>query len=247
MMISRIKSVFNIGNFLFVILLFLLAMFSLHVSSWKWEGHKMTAMAYQARDIYVSMTGVNTERKASGLPLIWPRTACLTDGTEALSSKTFKTSTEYFQALYDEAHTVTTNRGLNIRGFDFSKCAGAGVKACTNSTLTADHNAWLIAANVTEEDDDRIPLLISRNVDVRLIEEAVNQGITTSDFRKRLSVGQGKYKKPFGQIGFVFIRKGGGMLSVRSRYATLGAIAGWEPEPLPPRDPSKPRIVYLEP
>jgi len=245
MMISRIKRVFNIGNFLFVVLLFLLAMFSLHVSSWKWEGHKMTAMACRARDIYVSMTGVNTDRKALGLPLIWPRTASLTNDVDALSSKAFKTSTEYFQALYDEAHAVTTNRNSEIRGFGFSRCAGAGVEACTNSILTAEHNAWLIAANVTEEDDDRIPLLISRNVDVRLIEEVVNQGITTNDFHKRLSVGRGKYKKPFGQIGFVLVRKGGGMLSVRSRYATLGAIAGGEP--LPPRDPSKTRIVYLEP
>lgn len=206
----------------------------------------MKAMTYRAKDIYVAITGANAERESLGLPLIWPKTVCLmTNRVDDGASKTYRTSTEYFQALYDETNRATTNRGWSIKGFDYSRCAGAGVKACTNATLTAEHNAWLIAANVTEEDDDRIPLLISRNVDARLIEEAVNKGITTSDFHKRLSLGRGKYKNPFGQTGFVLIRKGGGTLCVMSHYATLGAIAGREV--LPPRDPSKPPIVYLEP
>lgn len=245
MAIVRIRNVLNIGNVFFVLILFLLALVSVHQRARKMARPNMAAMASRAKDIYVVITGANMERQSLGLPLTWPRTVCLTtNGVDELSSKTFKTSTEYFQALYEEANSATTNKDWGVRGFDYSKCAGAGVKACTNSTLTAEHNAWVVAANVTEEDDGRIPLLISRNVDVRLIEEAVNQGITTNDFHNRFSVGRGKYKKPFGQIGFVLIRKNGGTISLMSRYATIGAIAGGE---LPPRDPSKPPIVYLEP
>ena len=218
----HIRSILNGGNIFFVFILFLMVMVSMSESARKMVRPNMSAMAARARDIYVAITGANTERESLGLPLIWPRTVCLTtNGVDDLSSKTFKTSTEYFQALYDETNSATTNRSWGIRGFDYSKCAGAGVKACTNAKFTAEHNAWLIAANVTEDDDDRIPLLITRNVDVRLIEEAVNQGITTNNFQKRLSVGRGKYRKPFGQLGVVLIRKGGGTHSTSSRYATL--------------------------
>ena len=246
-MIQRcVKNVFNAGNIFFVLILLLLVTVSVRESAQKMVRPNMSAMADRARDIYVAISNANTDRESLGLPLIWPRSVCLTtNGVDELESKTFKTSTAYFLALYDEVHGATTNRGWRILGFDYSKCAGAGVKACTNSKLTADNNAWLIAANVIAEDDDRIPLLITRNVDVRLIEEAVNQGVKTKDFEKRLVLGRGKYKKPFGQFGFVLIRKSGGTRSTQSRYATLGALFG--PEALPPRDPSKPPIVYLEP
>lgn len=243
---SHIRNVFNVGNIFFAVILFLLALVSVRESARKRARPNMMAMAARAKDIYVAITDANKEREPLGLPLIWPRTVCLTTSqVDDFSSRTFKTSTDYFQALYDEANGATTNRGWWIRGFDYSKCAGAGVKACTNARFTAEHNAWLIAANVTEEDDDRIPFLITRNVDVRLIEEAVNQGITTNNFQKRLSVGRGKYRKPFGQLGVVLLRKGGGTHSTSSRYATLGALFGHEA--LPPRDSSKPPIIYLEP
>jgi hypothetical protein len=243
---GRIRNVLNVGNIFFVGILFLLALVSVRESARKMVRPNMSATAARARDIYVAISRANTEREPLGLPSIWPRTVCLTTNSMAdLSSKTFRTSTEYFQALYDEANGATTNRGWMILGFDYSKCAGAGVKACTNSKLSADNNAWLIAANVIAADDDRIPLLITRNVDVRLIEEAVNQGVKKKDFEKRLVLGRGKYKKPFGQLGVVLLRKGGGTHSTSSRYATLGALFG--PEALPPRDPSKPPIVYLEP
>lgn len=200
MALVRIRNVFNVGNLFFAVILFLLAMVSVRESAQKMVRPNMSAMAARARDIYVVISNANTDREPLGLPSIWPRTVCLTtNGVDDLSSKTFKTSTAYFQALYDEANSATTNRGWRILGFDYSKCAGAGVKACANSTLTADHNAWLIAANVTEEDDDRIPLLITRNVDARLIEEAVNQGVTTKKvFEKRLVLGRGKYKNHLG-------------------------------------------------
>ncbi len=185
---SHIRSVFNVGNIFFVFILFLLVMVSVREGARKRARPNMMAMAARAKDIYVAITGANTEREPLGLKLIWPRTVCLTtNGMVDLSSKTFKTSTDYFQALYDETNRATTNKGWGVRGFDYSKCAGAGVKACTNSTLTADNNAWLIAANVTEDDDDRIPLLITRNVDVRLIEEAVNMGVTTKIFKSVLT------------------------------------------------------------
>jgi hypothetical protein len=104
---------------------------------------------------------------------------------------------------------------------------------------------WLIAANITDEDPVIIPLLITRNVDVKEIERLVNCGGATSNLNTMIAVGKGDFKTPFGEKAFVMVRKGGGTFSNRSKYARLDYIfAG---QTLPPRDPSKPPIVYLMP
>jgi hypothetical protein len=102
---------------------------------------------------------------------------------------------------------------------------------------------WLVAANVTPEDSDVIPVLITRNLDVKEIERYVNQGGTSSNDTKL--AWSGDYKTPFGNKGFVMVRKGGGTFNNSARYATLRVI--FNAERLPPRDPSKPPIVYLLP
>ncbi len=104
---------------------------------------------------------------------------------------------------------------------------------------------WAIAANITDGDSDDIPLLITRNVDVKLLEYFINHGGPTSNLDMRIALGAGEYKTPFGDKGFVSVRKGGGTISTQAKYATLRVL--FNSQTLPPRDPSKPPIVYLMP
>ena len=159
----------------------------------------------------------------------------------AISSRIFTTSTEYFKAIYDEEHVGTTNWYPVVQGFDYEMLSGAGVFACRNQRLTSKNNIWAVAANVTNEDDDRIPVLITRNVNVKEIERIVNHGLTTNDFAKNIRVDS---RQPFTKKGYVIYFKGGGCFC-SACPKKLGDIFG--NQELPPRDPSKPPIVYLMP
>jgi hypothetical protein len=206
----------------------------------------LSATASRGKDIHQAIIGANEVQKSLGLPSIWPKTCLIsTNSSLGISSKIFKTSTEYFSIIYDETNLGTTNWLPAVKGFAYSQLAAKGVPVCqTNQTLKAKNNAWLIAANISDEDDDRIPVLITRNVDMKEIELVVNQGLKKSEFEKKITIGKGAYKTPFGKKGFALVRKGGGTLK-QARKATLGDI--FDNKELPPRDPAKPPIVYLMP
>jgi hypothetical protein len=203
----------------------------------------------RARDIYVAITSANTEREPLGLGNIWPKTvqkAGVDTSTVDIGTKIFTNSSDYFYEIYDGPNMGTVNHDPYVKGFDFSKLAGAGVPAKVgDGRLTAKNNMWLIAANITEEDDDIIPLLITRNVDVKEIERYINHSGGRAPDDTRIELGKGAYKTPFGKKGFVMVRKGGGTFSNQAKYATLRVL--FNSQTLPPRDPSKPPIVYLMP
>jgi hypothetical protein len=231
----------------FILLVVLLsAIFPVEITSAKLSA-SMAAVGTRGKDIYVGITGDNVLRKAMNLPPIWPKTYLSTTNIPGdISSRVFKTSTEYFAALYDEEHFGTEKWNPWGQGFDYSKLAGVGVpEKKRKGKLLAKNNMWLIAANVTDEDADVIPLLITRNADVKEIERIINQGGSTSNLNTRIALGSGEYKTPFGEKGFVVVRKGGGIFNCRGRYSTLNILFG--NQELPKRDPSKPPIVYLMP
>ena len=204
-----------------------------------------TGALSRGRDILHSINQANQIRKSLGLPEIWPKTT--QDSTKHprdISNISFKTSTEYFKALFDEENFGTAKWRPYVIDFQYSKLAGAGVQACTNHCLLAENNIWLIAANLTPDDDPRVPVLITRNVDVKEIERIVNQGLKKSEFKNRMIFSE-VYKLLFSNKGFLVVRKGGGKTRGFSHDATLGEFFG--NKELPPRDPSKPPIVYLMP
>ena len=207
----------------------------------------MAAVGGRGKDIYNAITAANTERVPLAFSSIWPKTYLI--GTNALndiSSKVFTTSTEYFKALYDEKNIGTDAWHPYVKGFDYSKLAGAGVKCCIpGNPLAATNNMWIIAANITDQDDDRIPFLITRNVDVKEIERVVNHGLKASEFKIGLGLGKGQYWAPFYNKGLVAVFKGGATFNLEKRTVTLGDI--FKNKELPARDPSKPPIVYLMP
>jgi len=208
----------------------------------------MAVVPARGRDIYVAITSANTDRAPLGLGNIWPKTQ-LKSGVDAssndISVKCFTNSSDYFYEIYDGANVGIDQHDPYVKGFGYSKLAGAGVPAKVGGgKLTAENNMWAIAANITEEDSDLIPVIITRNVDVKLLEYFINHGGSTS-LDIRIALGAGEYKTPFGDKGFVCVRKGGGTCNVQAKYATLRVL--FNSQTLPPRDPSKPPIVYLMP
>jgi len=208
---------------------------------------RWSAVAARGKDIYIAITDANSARKPLGLPPLWPKTyLAYTNHLDDVSAKMFKTSSDYFYELYDGSNAGTDQHDPYVRGFDYSKLAGPDVAAkYGQGKLASSNNMWLIAANLTDEDDDLIPVLITRNVDVSAIERAINYGIKTNDFKTKILLGKGDYKTPFGNKGFVCVRKGGGTFNHQSRYANLGILFNGQERP--PRDPAKPKIVYLMP
>lgn len=206
------------------------------------------SVASKGREIHIGIVSASMEREPLGLSSAWPTTflpaGAASQKKDALS-KVFKTSTDYFKALADEENYGTDKWSPYISGFDYTRLAGPGVPPCKDRNLTAANNMWSIAANLTDADNDAIPVFITRNVDVKEIERVINQGLTAKDFNTRINVGNGEYRDPFGNQMVVLVRKGGHTFHLRSRYATLGNL--FCNQELPPRDQSKPKIVYLMP
>ena len=219
------------------------------------------SIATKGRGIYQAIKTENSCRQRSGLPAVFPRTCGTTDfpASDLQTSKMFTTSTDYFNWLMDCKDFGTKQWSPIVQGITTAEFSGAGVSTSTNNQLSAACNMWAIAANITEDDDERIPLLISRNVDVKVIEHVVNHGLAVTNFNEKFSFS--KYSAPFGSKFYIVIRKDGSvyrpyLLAINrifhgekwprySRNTTLGALFG--NQELPPRDPSKPPIVYLMP
>ena len=207
----------------------------------------MVGVAARGHDICCSIIAANEARKSARLPSIWPKTYLVTTNhPQDISGRAFMTSTEYFKVLFDEEHMGTDAWKPYVKGVDYSKLAGMGVPVSETQRLTATNNMWAIAANITEDDADMIPVLISRNVDVKSIEEAINSDFMSGNADKNITLGTGDYQTPFGNKGFVVVRKGGGTFYSSAKYATIRVLLH-SSKPFPKRDPSKPKIVYLMP
>lgn len=175
----------------------------------------------KGRDIYVSIVGANTERKALGLPPVWPADAdpdsVVPDEAEGCFD--FKNSTDYFRYLYDEERVGTAEWSPWVAGFDYTKLAGAGVPACAARLLTPSCNMWTIAKNVREDMPDIIPVLVTRNIDPSSLFAKVGE----SDFEKRLRPDP-EWKTPFGSYACAMVLKGGSVSLFRDKYMSCGVV-----------------------
>lgn len=182
----------------------------------------MTSVGARGKDIYVAITGANTEREPLGLGNVWPKTVqeagADTTSTD-IGSKTFTSSTDYFYELYNGENVGTDQHSPYVSGFDYSKLAGGGVPAKSGSgKLTAANNMWCIAGNVRDEMEDIIPILVTRNVDCTTLRKDLT---SVDDSKLQWS---SSYKAPFSNKGFVMVRKGGGLFNGTAKYATIRVV-----------------------
>lgn len=188
----------------------------------------LTAVGVRGKDIYVAITDANTERKAQGLPPIWPSDAPpytnhITGRVECFN---FENSTDYFAYILDVEHYGTKEWQPLVAGIDFVKLAGAGVEAHTGAgPLKAENNIWTIAKNISDGMDDLIPILVTRNLDAEMLlsKMDVEMSLSKMDAKEENANRIGSKEGPkmmFSGKGVVLIRKGGRMFTARPKYAT---------------------------
>ena len=185
------------------------------------SGATMTAVGARGRDIFVSITGANTEREPLGLPSVWPseNPPFTNASTHEVECFNFSNSTDYFKYLYDAARVGTARWNPFVAGFDYSKLAGNGVPTCTDGRLTSENNLWTIAMNVTDDISDIVPVLITRNIDV----SSLAAKVADTNWDKSLRFDP-EWETPYGNKAFIMIRKGGGVFRARAKYMSYRVV-----------------------
>jgi len=186
----------------------------------------MTAVATRGKDIYVGIVSANTEREPLGLGHVWPRNTLGTSDTTDPITGNVDTSSKYFDYLFDMQNSGTEAWAPYVQGLDPSKLAGAGVKAIKSGdkTIKKENNMWTIAADILDETEDIIPILVTRNFDEsNFITTGSGESLSAERVTKWWKDGA-DYKSPFNNKGFVMVRKGGATINLTSRYVTKAII-----------------------
>jgi hypothetical protein len=119
-------------------------------------GASMSMMAMQGRNLFMGIVCANTDREAAGLPSLWPRTTALPDiGKDDVTGNAYLKSTVYFRDLFD-----MSNHG---------KADWNPYVSCSMDVAGKDFDEWCVAANVTDEMPDYLPVLISANFNPELL------------------------------------------------------------------------------
>jgi len=186
----------------------------------------MTSVGTRGRDIFVAITGANTEREPLGLGSVWPKvnskiTSDAGTGDKDIADTQYSSSCKYFTDLYDGTKVGTSEHSPYVAGFDYSKLAGSGVKVYSGtSELPEENNMWCIAGDVRDEMEDILPVLVTRNFDC----SELKQKITGTPVSTQITTLGKKYPAPFSNKGFVMVRKGGAIFNGTKKYARLNVI-----------------------
>ena len=211
----------------------------------------MTDVGARGRDIYITIVGLSTIREPLGLTNVWPKTRIDgiqngegVDGIQDFGLMTFQNSTDYFYELYlcemQERERIS-NLGWSVSysyQFDYSLFAGAGVpRGDEREKLKPENNIWSIAADVRDEVEDIIPVLVTRNIDCGFFYKRAAE----RDRRKETTIPWSQqYKKPFSNKAFVLVQKGGGIYKATGKYMNrydVNMSSNWDASPpvrLPP-------------
>lgn len=173
-----------------------------------------SAAAMRGRNLFVGIVQANTEREAAGLQGVWPNTTGsdgLSDDKEDIAGIPFRNSTDYFRTLFDTA--------------SMGKDGWAPYVVVDISTLKLSRDSdfcdWIVAANIQDEFDDVIPVLISANVDPSVLKTSFNgYDDTPIPFGSQV----GRTKLPWCDDFVIVVRKGGAAEVIKRRYFTYSML-----------------------
>ena len=181
------------------------------------------AMSMRGRNLFVGITQANTEREAAGLPSVWPHKVAadgLSDDTDDIAGNPWSTSTLYFESLFDVKNITGQNWSPYVTGVDLNVLSGNGVPAPTGASLTKANVAWCVASGITTEMEDIIPVLVTRNADVSVINGELSSG-THDMSTKKTDIPLTAEPAPFGNKAMIVIHKGGAANVVKAKYAKM--------------------------
>ena len=184
-----------------------------------------SAASMRARNLFVGITQANTERESAGLTSVWPHQT-EDDGLNAndqqdIAGKQYGSSTEYFRQLFDIDNYGKEEWAPYVSGVDIAVLSGSGVPAFTGTSLDAKNVAWTVVSGITDEMEDVVPVIVSRNMDTQSFPTSGQQDMST----KTTSVDLGKkYPQPFGNKAAIVVHKGGAANVVKAKYSKLYLI-----------------------
>ena len=181
-----------------------------------------SAVSMRGRNLFVGITQANTEREAAGLTSVWPKgTSDKSDDTEDIAGKTFGTSTEYFKELFDIDSYGKDSWSPYVSGVDMNVLSGAGVPPFSGQNLDSKNVMWIVAQGLTDEMEDVIPALITRNCQSDTL---ITSGSFNGQTKTTVGVGKangGESDTPFANKAWICIRKGGGTSVIKAKYSKL--------------------------
>lgn len=184
-----------------------------------------SAMSMRGRNLFVGITQANTEREGAGLQSVWPKSSDqMSDDSDDIAGMPFNDSAKYFEELFNIKKYGDEDWAPYVSGVDIGVLSGSGVPSFTGGTsLDGKNVAWCVAKGVTDEMEDIIPVLITRNADVQAIPVSGGSHDMSSD-KKEVKIGKangGESDTPFGNKAFIIIRKGGAAAVIKAKYNKL--------------------------
>ena len=172
------------------------------------------AAAARGRQLFTGITLACVEREAAGLPGVWPHTAGspdLSEDKKDIAGIPFANSTDYFKTLFDLAASGA-DREPYVDGVDIGV-----LKLSKNS----DFCDWIVAANVKDEFDSVIPVLISANVDPSVLKTSFDGfDDTPIPFGSKV----GRTKLPWCDKFVIVVRKDGGVQVIKAKSFTYSNL-----------------------
>ena len=183
------------------------------------------AMAMRGRNLFVGITQANTDREAAGLCKVWP-----SDETEGLDSEDAlligaSSSTDFFKYLFDFEDKSDATKWKPYIDVDIGVLSGGGVPGAAGNNLSQNNVGWLVAKNVADEMADVVPVLVSRNVEYAAINTALKSKVQGNE-PTEVGCGNGKGERdtPFGNKGWVLVRKGGASQVIKAKFSKYSVI-----------------------
>ena len=185
------------------------------------------AASMRGRNLFVGITQANTEREAQGLTSVWPHQTeddgLNTEDQDDIAGQAYGSSTDYFKELFDIDNYGQDDWAPYVSGVDIAVLSGAGVPAFTGSSLQEKNVAWTVVAGLTDEMEDIVPVIVSRNMETDNFPTSGQQDMSTQKTDVKLG---DKYPQPFGNKAAIVVHKGGAVNVVNAKYSKLYLIYG---------------------
>jgi len=179
-----------------------------------------SSMSMRGRNLFVGITQANTEREAAGLQSVWPKSANqLSDDQGDIANENFSDSAKYFQELFNIENYGETTWSPYVSGVDIGVLSGSGVPSFAGGkTLDSKYVAWCVAKGITDEMEDIVPVMFTRNADST---KFATSDANMSQDQQEIGIGKangGESDTPFGNKAFIVIHKGGAASVHKAKY-----------------------------
>ena len=179
--------------------------------------------AINGRKLIMGIVQANIDRQGKADPL-WPRSDNDEDERAAprndVSSKAYTSAADYFNALFDMDHYGTPQWNPAVDG-DLLSTLGKNAVVRKGERWMIDPAGldWCIAANITDDMQDFMPVLVSANVNPVMLDLYSNLFDGKNSSPLEIGPKRGAPKSMFGDQAIVVVRKSGAAESLKRNVA----------------------------